>query len=249
MKFSATVLLVLACTGCANFTSPGRFQQLEDSKPYWFDYGVERRGAVLIPMAATNNKPKRIFMCSEPVPRVVATLKLDSEGKVSGTATPQNPNTSAEAKVKSESGGTTVNEETMVLFLREALYRLCELSVNLDSIDPNQQKIVLDLYTSVVNAAVNLSGKTEPVQLAQLRAKSIEQYLDVLGRFEKSTADAARANSQAQTALQLQLTNLRAQLSKEIDALREEVKKVPPPGPQGSTDPGNSNVEAGNAAR
>jgi hypothetical protein len=212
--------LGVLCTGCANFTSPGRHQELDPSKPYWFDYGAERRGAVLIPMGARGNS-QRMFMCSEPVPRVVSTLKAEGDGKISGTtSSTQSVSAAAEAKGKSESGGTMLNEETMVLFLREALYRLCELSVNLDSIDPKQQKTVLDLYSAVLDAAVNLSGKTEKVQLARLTARSVDQYLDILSRFDRTNADAAKASQ----ALQTQMNDLKTQLSLELEKLRSDIK-------------------------
>ncbi|AYQ27809.1 MULTISPECIES: hypothetical protein [unclassified Polaromonas] len=229
--FAATVTFTAILSGCASFTSPGRYHALENDKPYWFDYGSERRGALLVPQ-----KHGGTLMCSEPVPRVTATLDAEGKGKASAQPANLSSSASAEAEGKVKSGASTINEEVMVLFLREALYRLCEMSVNLGSVEKEYKEPVLKLYTNVIDAAVNLSGKTDQTQRDQIRARTLEKYIDLLAQYQKNSSDAALASSQATKELKAQIDGLKETLGQSVKGLQSELaalKTAPDPAPSG----------------
>lgn len=209
--------------GCASLTSPGRSQMLESDKPYWFDYGSERRGAVLVPQ-----KSGGILMCSEPVPRVTPTLEANAKSKASGEAGA--PTAGAKGEVEAEgkvkSGGSTINEEVMVLFLREALYRLCEMSVNLGSVEKEYKAPVLKLYTDVISAAVNLSGKTDKTQQDQIRARTLEKYIDLLAQYQKASTDVATTSNQYTQELKGQIEALRSTLNQSVSEIKADLASL-----------------------
>lgn len=44
MKYVIIVISISLIAGCASFTSPARYHELETNKSYWIDYDVTRRG-------------------------------------------------------------------------------------------------------------------------------------------------------------------------------------------------------------
>jgi hypothetical protein len=126
-------------------------------------------------------------MCSEPIPRVFSTVGADSKGNLTVPATGgvPTPTITAGGEGKVTTAVTALNEDVMVLFLREALYRLCEMSVNIGSLDKESRAAVVGVYKEVIDAAVNLSGRNE----TQIRAKTTERYLDVLSQGLKTSVD------------------------------------------------------------
>jgi gas vesicle protein len=167
-------------------------------------------------------------MCSEPVPRVTATLEAEGKGKASGQA--PTPAVAAKAEAEGEgkvkSGGVTINEEVMVLFLREALYRLCEMSINLGSVEKEYKAPVLKLYTTVIEAAVNLSGKTDKTQSEQIRARTLEKYIDFLAQYQKATNDATAASSQSAQVLKGQVDEIRTLLTQSVNEIKGELASL-----------------------
>ncbi|WP_370167096.1 hypothetical protein [Marisediminitalea sp.] len=148
--------------GCTSFTSPARKHELDSSKSYWMDYDVTRRGTIV---SGTTSSWKA---CAEPAPdaaigvvaKLEGTVKVADKGEVSG---------------KGELAQSIINlaEKTqMVLFLRESLFRLCELSIN-TNIDADKTK---ELYETVINAALALVQKeTAQINLEQQRLASANQ--------------------------------------------------------------------------
>lgn len=152
----ALTLSVLA--GCTTLTSPARNEFLtEKDKVYWFDYAAERRGAFLIPKSSSGS-PSAYSICAEPAPDVA--LKHTSELAASAKL----PNTvDAELKTKFANDVVQLAGRTQtILFLREAMYRLCEQGIN-GNLQPNEVK---DLYTKVIDAAV-LFSKASAIQEAR----------------------------------------------------------------------------------
>lgn len=134
-------------SGCSSLTSPARSHALLKNTPYWFDYSSDRRGAILIP----KEKNKRITICAEPSPdtaiETLAKLGLNIKNK-------GNINTELNQKIIQ----LTTRTQT-ILFLRESLYRLCELSANFDLSNSD----IIEQYSSVINAATELA-KAEVIQ-------------------------------------------------------------------------------------
>ncbi len=113
-------LVALSLTGCAWTTSPARQHALEPGAPYWFDYDAGRRGAVLVPSRGA------VRFCAEPSPDIAL---QQSVALLAKAETPQGITTEGSAKFSSDVVAMAGRTQTVV-FLREALYRLCEQSLN-----------------------------------------------------------------------------------------------------------------------
>jgi hypothetical protein len=140
------LVLALLFTGCSNFTSPARKHKLDDNERYWLDYDASRRGAFVI---ANGDSFKT---CAEPSPDVAYKLteKLEASVNYKGVT--------AGGKGDFSQDVIKLAERTqMIMFLREALFRLCELSLN-SNLDPKQYvalyKDVLDTYLNVTKADI-----------------------------------------------------------------------------------------------
>jgi type III secretion system FlhB-like substrate exporter len=170
MKYIILIVFFITVSACSSFTSPARKHELDSSKSYWMDYDVTRRGTIVAGSASSWKA------CAEPAPdaAIGVVAKLEGSVKVADQG---------EASGKGELAQSIVNlaEKTqMVLFLRESLFRLCELSINTD-IDADKTK---ELYETVINAALALVEKeTAEINLEQQRlaaanqAQFIYQYL------------------------------------------------------------------------
>ena len=174
MKYIVLIILSLVIFGCSSFTSPARKHELDSSKTYWMDYDVTRRGTIVSGTASAWKA------CAEPAPdaaigvvaKLEGTLNVADQGEIAG---------------KGELAQSIVNlaEKTqMVLFLRESLFRLCELSIN-TNISADKTK---ELYETVIEAALALVEKeTAEINLEQQRlasanqAQFIYQYLSEKG--------------------------------------------------------------------
>jgi hypothetical protein len=138
------VLVLMA--GCASFTDPARKHELDASKPYWMDYDAYRRGALFVPLSTARGKTIRT--CSEPPPDVAMQLadKFTAKGG-SGEI-------SAEASAEISQNALQLAQRTQTIqFLRESLFRLCELSIN-SQLAPDSISI---LYGKVLDAAKSMA--------------------------------------------------------------------------------------------
>lgn len=144
MNIRFPALLTLLClVGCSHFVQPAREHELETNKQYWIDYDASRRGTFFFKDDQGNYKT-----CAEPSPDVAYKLteKLEAMGTYAGV----------DAKGKADFNRDVVNlaERTqMIMFLREALFRLCELTMN-SNLKPENQ---MTLYQEVLEAALNLA--------------------------------------------------------------------------------------------
>ena len=129
MKLNVTKAVVLALTsslilllaGCANFTSPARKHSL-DSGSYWMDYDASRRGMLVLD---SPQEGRKWVVCSEPAPDVALNLVNKIEGDLTAGDTDI-----AGGKAEVTASAIKLAERTqMVSFLRESLFRLCELSL------------------------------------------------------------------------------------------------------------------------
>lgn len=158
--------IVALLSGCANLTSPAREHALESNRQYWFDYDASRRGAVMVPDTA------KIKICSEPSPdaalnlvsKLQASLETVDAGKVGGSA-------------EFSASVVKLAERTqMVMFLREALYRLCEQSLN----QQFSKEEVLSAYLKVIDTAKAIADadrdKAKAAAANALRSLSADQF-------------------------------------------------------------------------
>lgn len=158
----ASLLSVAALSGCTNLTSPARHKPLAPNQAYWFDYYASRRGTLVIP------ENQKLKTCSESSPDVAMTLvsKLDTTIKKTEVG---------EVKGEAEFNASVVKlaERTqMVMFLREALFRLCESSIN-NQIQPDE---ILRTYKDAIDAAVKII-QTDADKAAALKALSQKENI------------------------------------------------------------------------
>lgn len=155
---TATAVIALL-SGCANLTAPAREHALDSTKQYWFDYDATRRGAVMVPDTA------KVKMCSEPSPdaalnlvsKLEASLEKTGVGKVDGTA-------------EFNASVVKLAERTqMVMFLREALYRLCEQSLN----QQFTKEEVLSAYNKAIDTAKAIA-ETDRDKAKEAAAKALQ---------------------------------------------------------------------------
>ncbi len=142
MKYIILIAVSVIVTGCSSLTDPARKHELDIKKSYWMDYDASRRGALLF---GADSSWKA---CAEPAPDVAIGIVAKLAGK-------------------GEFAQSIVNlaEKTqMVLFLRESLFRLCELSIN-TNITVDETK---DLYKTVIDTALELvKNETAEIILEQ----------------------------------------------------------------------------------
>jgi hypothetical protein len=145
MKYMIISLIAVMTSGCASFTSPARSHELDQTKSYWMDYDVTRRGTIV------SNANAKWKSCAEPAPDAAIGLVAKLEGSL-------NVAEQGEANAKGELTQSIVKmaEKTqMVMFLRESMYRLCELSINTDM----DAEKTIELYVAVINASLALVEK------------------------------------------------------------------------------------------
>ncbi len=160
--FTAAVLLLASmfASGCAAHKS-----QLKDEGSYWFEYDASKRGALLV---FDNEKSDMKFRgyCAEPSPDVAKEI-LDSF-ELSGKY--KDLDITAKADISSKVVQLAKRSQT-IMFLRESLYRLCELSLNyrLDKSD------IKELYSKVIDAAITMA-ETEFKEADTANIKALTEY-------------------------------------------------------------------------
>lgn len=165
MNYLIVIFCFLTISGCSSFTSPARNHELDGSKSYWLDYDATRRGT-LVSNGATQWK-----YCAEPTPDAVMNMIAKLGGSVNV------------ASQGSLSGNGELNQSIiklaertqMVMFLRESMYRLCELSLN-SNLTPEQMTA---LYDKVIQSSVEVV-KTEKLiaEKERLDAAARLKYAD-----------------------------------------------------------------------
>jgi len=163
--------IAIALVGCSSFTSPARYHLLEEGKPYWLDYSAERRGTIIIPKNANYN----ITVCAEPSPDVA----LDIVDRFKANVGTGKLTVGAEMDVEEKVIQLAKRTQT-IMFLRESLYRLCELSLNYQ-LDETQ---VRELYEKVIATA----GKMADAELANAQQTKIEAETRKLEIMQKTPA-------------------------------------------------------------
>lgn len=135
--------LFLVISGCANLTSPARDHAFDPTKAYWLDYDASRRGTLVLPESS------KVKTCAEPSPDVALTMISKIEAALK-------PQAGGEVTAKGEFNATVVElakRTQMVMFLREALFRLCEQSINNNF---HNNEAIFVLYKQILEAATDI---------------------------------------------------------------------------------------------
>jgi type III secretion system FlhB-like substrate exporter len=164
------LVLTLLFTGCNHFTSPARKHTLEDKEQYWLDYDASRRGAFFFKDGAS------IKTCAEPSPDVANKLteQLEASATYQGVT--------AAGKGDFSQDVVKLAERTqMIMFLRETLFRLCELSLNYEI--PPQEYI--KLYKEVLATSLNMTkadvtkAEARKVQAEANKTKAMTEQFEI----------------------------------------------------------------------
>lgn len=146
---------ILVLAGCANFSLPASYEQLEPGVPHWFTYDATKRGAIMV------QTKTGIRFCAEPPPDVV--LETMNKGLLEG-GVPGVGSGKAETELSNKvTNLAQLGEAHAISLFRDALYRLCELSLNQD-ISPERIK---EVYSQLLGAAVQMYTLQVQLQLAQ----------------------------------------------------------------------------------
>jgi len=117
------VVPVLLLSSCATMTSPARIHPLTPNTPYIADYDASRRAAILLPRP----DGKGMGYCAEPSPDVAYNAVISLMASVQL----QNPSVDATTQLQFQQSVVELAQRTETIqFLREALYRLCEQTLN-----------------------------------------------------------------------------------------------------------------------
>lgn len=153
---TAALSSLLLLTGCNTFTRPAKIEPIASEGLYWVHYNSDRRGGII------SKGDADIKICSEPAPdtssnfEAQVTLDKTGIGKADGK------------------GGQHVvilpGRDSTVLTLREALYRLCELSVNRPKISDEKLMNAYDQVIIAVTDAAKAETARKNAQAAQANA-------------------------------------------------------------------------------
>jgi len=158
-----TIIMMLVLTGCESLTFPAREHKLANNTIYWFDYSASRRGAILVP----NQETMKIVTCSEPAPDVAKDIVDTFKGNVSSGKV----SVGGEADIQEKVIQLAQRTQT-IMFLRESLFRLCELSINLRF----EKADVIPIYMGVIQSAQTMA-EAESFNAQAANAKAQEELI------------------------------------------------------------------------
>lgn len=147
----AALALVLL-SGCANFHAPSARKELKPDQSYWMSYDASRRGAIIVAEGT------HVKTCAEPTPDVamsfVNTLKGDYTlpGNTSATGVDASFNATAMA---------LAGRDNVVLLAREALFRICEGSINGTIAQADVRPLFENVFQQVTRIAEAQAHKAE----------------------------------------------------------------------------------------
>ena len=210
LVLSKLLFTVWITSGCRLFTSPSTRNPLAEGQSYWLDYDATRRGTLLVP------KDKTATYCAEPSPDTALSTvaEIIAKGGYRGIE--------GEAQGKFyesilELGGRSQN----ILFLRESLYRLCELSnnANLDG------EAIQTLYKGVLDSALKFAEATKAKADAE-KSKAEAQKREALTKLTPGQATLEALDLLRQLPLEVQRDlSAKGELEKQMKMLIE----APPP--------------------
>ncbi len=173
---------VLLLSGCATLNKPARIHPLTPNAPYITDLDASRRTAILLPRP----DGKGMMYCAEPSPDVAYNSILSLVASIQL----QNPNIDASTQLQFQQSVVELAQRTETIqFLREALYRLCEQSLN----GTMSQATVQQEYDNALKTALALAEAdlvkaqtTLPAQMADPKIQALWKQL--LSQANQNTA-------------------------------------------------------------
>ena len=166
---------VMLLAGCASLTRPARVHVLQPNAPYLADFDASRRSAILLPRP----DGKGMMYCAEPSPDVAYNSVLS----LVATVQLQNPSVDASTQLSFQQSVVELAQRTETIqFLREALYRLCEQTLN----GTMSQAAVEQQYDTALKTALALAqadltktqaGAAAVSQLADPKVKALFDQL------------------------------------------------------------------------
>ena len=149
---SMIVVFALTISGCATFSAPSSSKELKPSQSYWMSYDASRRGSIIV---ASDSKVKT---CAEPAPDVAMSFvnALKGDFKLPGGTAATGVDATLNATAMALAG-----RDDVVLLAREALFRICEASIN-GTIQPSDVKPLFeDVFKQVEAIAVAQANKAK----------------------------------------------------------------------------------------
>ncbi|MGE8231976.1 MAG: hypothetical protein ACN6OR_01240 [Stenotrophomonas sp.] len=167
--------LLLATAGCANFTPLASKRTLDDGST-WLTYDSSRRGTIIIPATSAG----KYRFCAEPSPDVA--LVLASKLKASGKATK-----GAEAGTEMDMSASAMElagRNHSVLLARDAMFRLCEASLN----NAFSSTEYLELFNQILQMTTSIAtADAENAKARVALATSLKEQLQRMPALSEQT--------------------------------------------------------------
>lgn len=160
----ASIAALLFLSGCAALQPSTSVHSVAANQPTYIDMDASRRGVVIIPKSGNQG----YYICSEPSPDIAleTVTKILAEAKTSG-------NTNIDAKAEAEFRTAVVQlsrTATSLRFLREAMFRICEQSIN--------QNLSAEQVTNLYETALLTSLKLAEADLAKNQTELAKELSD-----------------------------------------------------------------------
>jgi DNA-binding transcriptional regulator YdaS (Cro superfamily) len=159
----ASTAALLTLSGCASFQPSTSVHTLATNQPSFIDMDASRRGVVIIPRVGGG-----YVTCSEPSPDVAleTVTRILAEAKTSGSA-----NIDAKAEAEFRTAVVQLSRTaTSLRFLREAMFRICEQSIN--------QDLSAEQVTKLYELAILTSLKLAEADLAKNQTELAKELSD-----------------------------------------------------------------------
>lgn len=159
----ASIAALLFLSGCAALQPSTSVHTVATSQPTYIDMDASRRGVVIIPRSDGSYQ-----FCAEPSPDIAleTVTKILAEAKTSDSST-------VDAKAEAEFRTAVVQlsrTATSLRFLREAMYRVCEQSIN--------NHLSADQVTKLYEVALLTSLKLAEADLAKNQTELAKELSD-----------------------------------------------------------------------
>lgn len=156
--------LLLALSGCANFTPLVSQKPIIQNGSQWLTYDASRRGTLVV---AENGKIIR--SCAEPAPDTANSFVNSLKGtfKTAGGTSAEGVDASVNATALALAG-----RDNLVLLARESLFRLCEARANGDISQKRYADIFQDVLQQIKEISEAEKAKSAAIQsIAKAAAK------------------------------------------------------------------------------
>lgn len=223
IRFVFLMALALSLVGCAVLTSPAKQDRLNlevGDNAYWFAYDASRRGTILIVDDPNAKEYRRIRMCAEPAPDIAFNVISKMENSLNYKGLEDT------AKAELTANVVKLAERTqMVMFLRESMFRLCEISINTGI----SQKEVETLYRDILNIALHLgSEKAFDLDADKMRLEFQIKLANIQNEIELAKAKQLEADERIRTAKSAEETKKAEadKLNAEVEIKKAEIEKL-----------------------